>query len=378
VSNYKLISKNLKKNFKNIWANDFAKVLLIFLASRIFIFGISFVADFGFFGLNRNLFEISTIWNKFDVGFYKSIAENGYEVRAYTASKQANWGFMPLYPITVGFFLKLIPLSFFNLASILSNIFSFAGVYILFKTLKERLGENKSQFLVAYLFSAGSFYLSIPYNESLYILLLALVFYFTKKEYFLAASLFTGLAIATRLQSLALLAIPGIAFLQSTKQSWKNKIWKSFIFGAVVAIPLGVFMIYLKQITGNPLAFIQIQSAWENPDPYPFRAFVDLLKLPISFSSVANFLMWIPFWFLLVKNYRKLPINELLFCFGVIIISTSTHHFYGTYRYALALIPVYTILNNEKSWIQQLFLNVQLVATVIYIFAFVGGKFLAV
>ena len=116
------------------------------------------------------------------VDFYKSIAENGYEVRAYTASKQANWGFMPLYPITVGFFLKLIPLSFFNLASILSNIFSFAGVYILFKTLKERLGENKSQFLVAYLFSAGSFYLSIPYNESLYILLLALVFYFTKKE----------------------------------------------------------------------------------------------------------------------------------------------------------------------------------------------------
>ncbi len=255
MSNTTLTLKSLKQVVENAWKKDFIKVLVIFLASRVFIYSLGYIVTLSFFTKSDVLPYLNEIWDKFDINFYRPIAENGYEIRPYTGDLQANWGFMPLYPITVGWFLKFIPISFFDLASIFSNIFSFSGIYILFKTLKDRLGENKSQFLIAYLFSAGSFYLSIPYNESLYLLLIALVFYFTKKEYFLLAFVFTGLAVITRLQSLALLAIPGIAFLLSTNISWKNKIWRGFIYGLVFILPLGLFMLYLRQITGNPLAF---------------------------------------------------------------------------------------------------------------------------
>jgi len=378
MSNVTSAVKSIREVIETAWRNDFIKVLVIFLISRLFIYLLGFIANITFFNPSMNLLDLSLIWDRFDVGFYRSIAENGYEIREYSGDTQANWGFMPLYPTTVGIFLKFIPISFFNLASILSNIFSFSAIYILFETLKNRLGENKTQFLVAYLFSAGSFYLSIPYNESLYILLIAIVFYFTKKEYYFLAFLFTGFAVITRLQSLALLAIPGFAFLLAANVSWKNKIWRSLVYSVVFILPIALFMLYLRQITGNPLAFIQIQSAWENPDPYPFRAFFDIIGPQISFASIAHFFMWVPFWFLIARNYNKMPVNELLFCLGVIIISTSTHQFYGAYRYTLALIPVYIILNHEKPWIQKLFLNIQIATSILFIFAFIGSNFLAI
>lgn len=368
-------------NWKKVLENDYVKVALILLISRVLVLAVGFIYSYGFLNLQDDLLNFERIWAKIDVGFYKEIAIGGYGAKPYNPATQNVFGFMPLYPLLVGGFMRVFNLSFFHASIIFSNTATFFAVLILYKTLKDRLSSGWD-FLVLFFFSAGTFYLSVGYTESLYLLFIALTFCFTKKKWYYLAFFVAGLAVITRIQSLALFLIPAVALIIDNKNKFKISVSKVQVlfFGTLLfSLPLGIFMLYLNNITGNPLAFLTSQSAWNNPNPYPFQAFFEAFteKSRVA-TSYVHLIFWLPFLFLIFRNWKKMPLNELLFCLSLIGISTATYIFYGTYRYSLGLIPLYLVVANEEEWVKKFFFAFQLVFLVIFCFAYIVGLGMAI
>lgn len=354
--------------------NGVLSLIFIFLVSRLIILGISLVGSHQFqlelepektWGA-----KIEEVWAKFDVPWYKSVAENGYDDHPFSAEEKRNWAFLPLYPMLVRAALAPFPgANFFLVASLLSCILTCGALYLLGKTFQDR-----GRFLFLYLISAGSFYLSIPYAESLGLFLLAATFYCTQKKWFYWAGLLAGLGAITRIQLLALIVIPLIPLLLD------RKIFKTLGMLILFGLPLAAHMGVLNILTGNPLAFLDMQESWGNVHPYPGKALVVFLCNGIYNNPCQwlHFLVWSFFIACFVRNIKRIPFNEIVFCIIVFLISTSTEKFWGAYRYVLMLIPLYLVLANEEKWIQQIYIYGSLIVGTIYILTFTNNNGFAI
>jgi len=104
----------------------------------------------------------ANVWNKWDAVWYEQIARHGYGWELDTLKGQAAAGYFPLYPMMVRLILTAAPsLSFFWTAAILSNLATFAALWLIVTHLVPK--EDVAARTVAItMMSAGSFYLSIP------------------------------------------------------------------------------------------------------------------------------------------------------------------------------------------------------------------------
>lgn len=374
----------LDLSISKIRASLFFSVAFAFLFSRLAVLAISF-AGYGHF--ERELPNLSWIhwmgdlWARFDVGWYISVAKDGYENLPFSTEAKHNWGFLPLYPMLLKAFTWLIGMNqsatkFAVIGSLLSSSFSCLALCAIFHTFQDRI-QHLHRFLFLYLISAGSFYLSIPYAESLGLLLLAGAFYFTQRKQYLWAALAAGLGAITRLQLLALVFIPLFALIADPEEG-RKKI-KSLAVCALFSLPTLAHMSYLHSITGNPFAFFDIQLAWGNAAPYPLESLIVFIQRGIHNPpwQWLQFLTWALFGACLMRNYRKLPLNERIFCIAVFVISTGTEQFYGAYRYVLMLIPLYVALTQEEGWFRDLYIYSNLIAGTIYIAAFTNNRIFA-
>ncbi len=348
-------------------------LLLCFFTSRLLILGISFVAhnNFQIDSPDRTWSQhIEILWSKFDVEWYKSVTLNGYEEEPFSAEEKRNWAFLPLYPLIVkGVLLPFEKEDFFLVASLVSSVLTISALGILAYTFKERL-QSRTTLWLLYLVSAGSFYFSIPYNEGLALFLVALTFRLTHCNRYLWAALIAGLGVITRVQLLALILIPLVPLLLEKRNYLKCA-------GALIlcGMPLALHMLYLKRISGNAFAFFDMQSAWGNTNPFPGEAVVVFIQNGLSNGPCQwlHLLVWLLFALCFIRNYKKLPLNEGLFCVVVFLISTSAEQFWGAYRYVLLLTPLYIALANEQEWFKQLYIYFNLIVGTIYIIAFVSN-----
>lgn len=376
--------EEIKTKVQLVLQKDFTRVTLVFTFSRILILilGIFCAAVFPNSFIGRDLYasEIDPIqiWKQWDIPWYESIAKDGYEEYEFSKEKMSVFGFMPLYPTTVGLFMDITPFDDFMVAGIiLSNIFSLLAIFILYKYIK-RVSKKADAFLFIICFLPGSFYLSIPYTESLYLLFIALVFYLTHRKIYLLAFLFCGLAIITRIQSLALIAIPLVTLMLDNKILISKKSIYLIIGGVVTILPILIYSIYLNNIVQEPFAFLSSQAAWNNHATIPFRAFLFPIFESFSFRSTVHGLLWFFYLVYFIRNYKKFTPAELVFMFGVFAISTSTEIFYGTYRYVLSLIPLYRVIAEEKGIYKEIYFYVTAILMIIFVLAFVTGNTLAV
>jgi hypothetical protein len=362
--------------------NRALSLFLIFAFTRLVILLISLVGSHSYQSYTREKaqdwpHEMSRLWGQFDVGWYGKLALEGYEELPYAPDQMRRWGFMPLYPLAVRAFMTPFGgKSFFGFGSFLSFTFTFLALYLLLHVFRERIA-NERNFLFLYLISAGSFYLSIPYTESLALLLLAATFYFTKEKHYILAALIAGLGVVTRIQLFALFIIPLIPLI-SGEEKWK--VLKTFTMGFLFLIPLSAHIAYLGHLTGVPLAYFQIQEAWGNKDPYPLKALIAFFAHGFQHEPAQwlQFSIWSFYLALFIRNYKTIPLNELLFSLFVMVISTGTEQFYGTYRQVLLLIPAYIALSHEKEWLKTFFIYSNVILGTIYIIAFTDHQWFAV
>ncbi len=211
---------------------------------------------------------------KADIGWYKDIADSGYDPGPFKADgkpeSQRNWAFFPGWPI----FWKMSGLGKANAASGIAaaNILYISSIIALAKFLRKSnlttVASQKSFFLLSSYYPFGYFF-SLPLPESLFSACTA-VFLLTipnKKSTpgNLALNCLAGFAAGlTRPTGIfsSIFPVAGICKLIATKERSFNA------FAALVAsalsplIGLGCFMLYLHQQTGNFLAFKEIQIAW--------------------------------------------------------------------------------------------------------------------
>jgi hypothetical protein len=198
----------------------------------------------------------------YDASWYATIAEHGYDAGPFDASVQHNWAFFPLQPLlwraaarATGEF----PLTGILLANL---CFFFALIVVHRLTLAigfEVLAADRAVLALA-LFPV-SYFFSLPWTESLFLLLSASSFLAAVRERWWLAGLLAALAAVTRVSGLFLLPALAILLWQAHKRTPPTA-WLAL---ALAPIAFAGFAFHLHSITGDALAFVHIQGAFARP-----------------------------------------------------------------------------------------------------------------
>ncbi|HVZ21589.1 MAG TPA: hypothetical protein VG871_11030 [Vicinamibacterales bacterium] len=318
------------------------------------------------------------VWRKWDVLWYERVALHGYRWQLDDIRGQALAGFFPLYPLLVGAVLRLLPLaSFFWTGTIVSNVLTTVACALAVQHLTDDTTHGR-RMLAVMATSAGSFYLSIPYTESLFLLLVVLVMMCTRRRRYFWAAALAGLGAITRVQGLALLAMPLIACRIDDDLPLAGRFKRIAGIALLFALPITIYMAYLASARGSAQAFVISQGYWDNPIPYPLKAIVGLVIHARWLSGWLHGAFWTLYVGLLVRYWRRLPLGEALFCAGALLISTQQESFHGIYRYITPLMPLtLAVAADRDQWRQPLAIGNAIFATIM-ILAFVTWNRLAV
>jgi Gpi18-like mannosyltransferase len=256
--------------------------------------------------------SLQSVWQKWDALWYERIALHGYGWEADDIRGQATAGFFPLYPVLVGVLLKALPFaSFFWTATVFSNVLTFAALWLMATRLAADTFQGKRAIALT-LTAAGSFYLSIPYTEGLFLLLIVLVMVLTRDRQYLWAAVVCGLAMVTRPHGVAVLAVPVIACWLDRAMPLNGRIRRIAAMGILAVIPLAIHMAHLSDVQGSADALISRQALWDNSAPYPFEALAGLFRFPGRLSGWLHGAFWSLYVGLLVRYLRRMAPGELL------------------------------------------------------------------
>jgi hypothetical protein len=244
----------------NKFSDDLKLILGGFIAWRFFLYVVLLLAFLfvplggrNFFGGGLERYQeypYLLAWANFDGEHYMSIAMHGYQ-----SLEQA---FFPLYPLLIYIGKWFLPNNFQSTAAvglIISNLALIVSLVLLYKLVRLDYSAKVAWItLILLLLFPTSFYFGAVYTESLFLFLSVGAFYFARRERWWIAALFGILACTTRVFGVLLLpALLIEVFIY--KKSFKN--WYPVLF-----IPFGLvmYMIYLYQTVGDPLAFYNLQS----------------------------------------------------------------------------------------------------------------------
>lgn len=284
-----------------VWRQSFFVSVRIFLISRIIIFSIwagagclnvlaqPVGATFrdSIIELNSNcLVESFRKLAKYnDAGWYYDIAVNGYDERPFDTTRAANWAFFPLHPIIWRFAIFLgFDCAFAGI--FLANLFFLIALILVHRvTVELGYGFLAANGAVLFLgFCPVSYFFSLPWSESLFLLLTTSTFLAAIKKRWELVFLFGAGACACRFVGLFLLPSL-ILWLWPQRNHLPIKAWL-----AVAAIPGGLlaFMFVLWTVCGDPAAFMDIQQVWGRHFTIPYKAFGVVIIKPYFWASDWN------------------------------------------------------------------------------------------
>jgi hypothetical protein len=283
-----------------------------------------------------------------DTGFYIDIAENGYKAAPYSSAVGTNWAFFPAYPLLLRLIAHGRSPEFYLVAGFcLSLVFYCLGVLYLARLLLDEYdGETVTRTLILFCFYPFAFSLAVFGPDSLLLLTACAAFWYARQSRWTLAALAAGIACVTRVQGV--LVVPCLMCLYLRHR----RIDKSFVPLLLAPSGLTAFSLHLWKLTGNPLAFIAIQRAWNNSPSYPFAFLVNFLRAPaliensgwdpaflsvIVTCSMAALCLWS--W---IK--QRMPIEYRLFFTLQLIVLTCRTSTMGNLRYVTGCFPFFLAL----------------------------------
>jgi Gpi18-like mannosyltransferase len=259
---------------------------------------------------------------------YTHIAQYGYTNSSYTA-------FLPFYPILVRTVAHVLPVSV-GWAALLVSWASLCGAaivvykWVTFETV--RRGTKISPWVTLGLIAIfpTAFYLSLPYTESLFILLNVSALLLYRKRLYLWAGLVAALAGATRFQGVLLLAFFAFDFLFDGER----KDYKKLIPIVLGSLGMVAYMAYLGVHFGNPLEFLVAEKGWGRlHGNLILNLIYSMRPLYLWFMPVLAMGLW-SIWKYLGKSYFW---YSLLFT----LLPLSSGKLDSINRYMLSLTPMF-------------------------------------
>lgn len=410
---------------KKLKHNPIFKVILLWLIWRVCTYII------GFFALDTIPFTITFAdyrlqaessmpiswerWSNFDGGSYMYLAEKGY---IGVGLLQA---YFPLYPFLIAIISTIISwlgvhgqTPMMNTRMIVglavSSVCSLLFLITLYKYLRLRFDEQFSFLcLLIYMVFPTAFFFHAYYTESLFMLLVMLVFYFSQKKQWFACMIFLALATATRIVGVFL--IPALMFelYAADNSSWNIKAlperirsfikqqWLPLLLLSLGSIGLLSYMVYLFIYFKDPLLFFHVQSEFGAGREEKIILFPQVVWRYIKivwtarpfdlkyFTYIQEFVSAMVGLGILVgmmKYFKqlKLRISELLYAIGAFFLPTLTGNFSSMGRYLLVCFPIFIAIAAflyKRRKTQYLYILVSIFFLIINIIMFIQGRWVA-
>jgi Gpi18-like mannosyltransferase len=353
---------SVRKRLGTCNPNPYFVALTIYGSSRlVVIWAVRFAAQFVVPPPYSPPFA-STSWYqhllRWDSEWYASIVNEGYKYNGNDLVQQPVV-FYPLYPLIAKALTILLGIDALLALLVVANVAATLSVLLLFKYVRQDHGDEVAFLTVAFLsFFPTSLFLSAGYTESLALLLILCCFILLKREHFILAAAFAGLAAATR--STGFVLLPVIIWVLWCKFADDYRRFFSYaLFCSILATSgLWLYMFYLGNAFDSPLAFATNQAAWEHGLGIGHNVISALLlkgffplHLPVHNLYPRSFDVWFFLLFLtLILVHRKwLPSPLYLFALGVLMLPYFTitggpFGFRSMTRFILLAFPVFIVM----------------------------------
>lgn len=299
-------------------------------------------------------------WANFDGEHYLSIAQRGYG--------QGEQAFFPLYSLLIKGLSVLLGKGiekFVLMGLLISNFSFFVALIGLYKLIVLDYPEKVARAsILLLLFFPTSFYFGSLYTESLFLALVVWSFYFARKKNWFPAVILGALSSATRF--IGILLLPAIFFELAGWSAIKDILVRrplkvaplKVLFLAILPIGLILYMYFLKQSNGDPLAFINTLPSFgeqrsQTPIVLPqvfYRYFFKILPnltfsyLPVVFSTFLELTTAILFTFLSVSAFFKIRLSYAIYLSLGFLIPTLSGSFSSLPRYVVVLFPGFLLM----------------------------------
>jgi hypothetical protein len=267
----------------------YLEALAIYLTSRLLVFlgiafGLTYVPPGHDIQLGGSRWYHHLL--RWDSEWYRTIAAAGYSYDGASGLPQTVV-FYPLYPGLSRLASDVLGIDVADAMLLVANLAATAAVLLLFKLVRENLGERTALATVALIsFFPASVFLSAGYTESLALLLMVAFFLSLARERFLMAAVFAGLATATRSSGIVLLSV-------LLWELWRSHPPRRFL---IEAIPLSIlataglwlYALYLGLAFGHPLALADGQAAFHENSTLMARLVSALTLQPLGKINLTD------------------------------------------------------------------------------------------
>lgn len=333
-------------------------------------------------------------WNRWDVGWYTSIALHGYHDATSTA-------FFPFFPLTTHLLTLVIGASnVVAAAMIVANVGMLVACIAIGWLAANEFGASTANFAVkAALAYPMAFFTFAGYSDSWFLAWCALTLLFARRDMWLAAASTAFLAGVSRPVALVLilpLLWEGGRQLHERGMLSRHtvtlaELGRRVLAVAAVPLALAVWGAYLLVTFGNPLLWTRAQAnGWDHQTIMPWNtvhiAITTLQATPGWTFPQARVLMdlgaVVLFALLTVIGIRRLPVMFTLYMacvIGVLVtaaVPLDFDPFNAESRYILMSAPIFALLGywmSRRSWVDLLVMSGFLLQGVFTAFWLRGG-----
>lgn len=339
------------------------EIIESYVMSRIALVLVGWVAlgrlPWGYYSPTYNISQKAWVvmWLRWDALWYLKIAEHGYRAVDSLA-------FFPTFPLLIRAVHDVTRLPFALSALLLSNAMCLGFLFAFWALVSEHFGEPvRRRALFAALSFPTAFFMSAAYTESTFLFLSVMVFWLARRQKFWWAGLFAMGATLTRNEG-AFTVVP-ILWNYYQARGWKVR-WDLL---AVFGIPLAMagFMYFQWRHFGNPLAFVDSQSAWGRHITWPWVGMALAVgriwhgsslqaSSVLSMIDLSSALMSAGVW---LYSRKRLPVDWMIYWAVLWLVDVSAPSPYGRSpllsmsRLVLILFPMYVglgILTENPTW----------------------------
>jgi len=286
------------------------------------------------------------IWGQWDTGWYLNIATQGYSATVSQAAStlgNANYAFFPLYPLMMRFLGYIIG-SPFIAGILISNIALIIACIYLYKLMRLKSSKETSLRTIKYLFLFPvAFIFSGVLTESLFLMLLVMCFYYARTNKWALVGIFGFFLSLTRIIGIFAVIPLAYEYLKNINFNFK-KIRPAVLYFFLFPLGLSLFLFLNYSLTGDPFAFIKIQSSWFRTFVGPQNAIINALFYQGQYAIEAKFEVWFALvaLFILIFFYKKLRISYIILALYSILIPISSW-VTSMPRYILTIFPFFII-----------------------------------
>ncbi len=286
-------------------------------------------------------------WKRWDAVHYLNIAQNGYT--AYGEDRFLIV-FFPFYPALIALF-QIVFRDYLISAFIVSGIASLALGLVFRELVRLDYSEKIAQFSVLFLFIfPTSYFLHIPYTESLFLTLCVGSFLAARKRNWILVGILGGLACLTRINGLLL--FPALIFevwneYQESKKF--NRKWLALLF---IPFGFGIYLAINYYVTGNPTMFMVYQREhWYRYFRFPWEGIRETIRKiyydkpsAAQMNGVQELLFVIIGLLATIVGWRYLRNSYRVWMVGNWLLFVSTSFVLSVPRYTLVMFPIFILM----------------------------------